>query len=62
MDTVYQAFLKVASLSGLIKPNILLALFQANLLLMLATLCSVLCNIYCLLQSNFGMYYTNINV
>ena len=44
MDTVCQAFLKVASLSGLIKPNILLVLSQANLLLMLATVCSVFCN------------------
>ena len=45
MDTICQAFLKVVSLSGLIKPNILLVLSQANLLLMLAIVCSVLCNI-----------------
>ena len=45
MDTVCQAFSKGVSLSGLIKPNILLVLSQANLLLMLAIVCSVLCNI-----------------
>ena len=44
-DAICQAFSKVVSLSGLIKPNILLVLSQANLLLMLAIVCSVLCNI-----------------
>ena len=45
MDTVCQTFSNVVSLSGLIKPNVLLVLSQTNLLLMLATVCSVLCNI-----------------